>query len=185
VIASVTNAGARVAEAQDALAKAKGQYDGLEALILATRRLVTQRDQLFRKQRTVETLRRDQRAIEALRDLSDLSTDAIWLEQVSFSEASPADAAKSSAKPKPQRGARSGSAFHIPDPVGQGGGETQRSQPVTMTVSGFALSQQELAEFLGRMTAHDRFAGVELRWSSRTGFLDGQAVKFVVAGAYR
>ena len=163
----------RVAQASERLAAARSDYEDLEAQIQATRRLVHQRDQLMRKQMAIETLRRDQRSIGALRDLAAMSGSAIWFQHVSLSEQTP----KKTDRPK-------GKGFRPPAPS-RATARAHTAKPVTVMVTGFALSQQELAEFLSRVAAHERFAGVSLRWSSRTPFLEGEAVKFVVSGAYR
>ena len=169
-----SDGGSRVAKAESRLRSAKGSYEDLESQIRAYRRLVSQRDRLLRKQMAIETLRCDQRSISALRNLSDISGSAIWFERINLSEQLPK---------KAKRGA-SGGGFKAPSPSGSTV-RTYMAKPVTVMITGFALSQQELAEFLGRVSTHERFSGVELRWSSRTAFLDGEAVKFVVSGAYR
>ena len=175
------NSRQRVAKAEDRLQTARHRYEGLKALIGGTRRLVNQRNALYRKEQAVSALRRDQRAIGALRDLAGISGEAIWFERVSLAEA----AAKSSDK-KASASGKSKRGFRVPKPTGRSGaGSATVGGPVDVLVTGFAMSQQELAEFLSRMTGHERFAGVELRWSSRTPFLEGQAVKFVIWGTYR
>lgn len=175
---ALTDSSRRADAAERTLRQEKKAYDGLEQLIHASRRLVSQRNQLFHKQRAIEALRRDQRSTGALADLAGISGEAIWFQKVRVSEVEPPKAAA-------ERTSRGSSPFGVPKSTAGAAPAAPRSRPLAVVIDGFAFSQQELAEFFSRLEAHERFAEVELRYSSRTSFLKGEAVKFVIAGSYR